>query len=501
MRTLAPRASFLPDKRQWLIVLLVVVALFFAALSGAAAAQGSKLLLLPFAALIGMFLFVIVPVQLSLWALLFVCFLVVGPLIYFLKFELARWFPPIFAIALFVPLLFNVLWKTDRQFSGTPPFIFVFIVFLLSLAFSTALTDPTFGELMTNWRNYIAYWSVMLLLMSGMIAERQLSGMWRFLLLAAVVQLPVVMYQRFFVATRSTWDSSWDAIVGTFPGNEEGGGASGAMALFLLAALIVAIALWRQKKLNSMVLLVVAGAVVGSIALAEVKAVVMMIPLALGLLYFKDIVRKPARTLLTVILGIGVMQMVFVGYNAVYYEDSRLSAIVSPEKPMSAMESVQNQLDPYKYSRAGLELSRAGLIQDWWGRNVEKGDFQHAVFGYGMGATQYSRLGSGELVFKLPYFNASMTGTSMLLWESGLLGHLLFVVGMLVAARMAGRLSAKPEIPAEHQALLRASMVIIVLLAVALPYKGVIFETPPTQFLFMYALGYVAYWWRKTRSS
>jgi hypothetical protein len=499
MRVLASKVSFWPDKQQWLIILLVIATLFFAALSGAVVAMGSKILLLPFAALIGMFLFVMVPVQFSLWALLVVCFLVVGPVMYFLKFELARWFPPIFAISLFVPLLFNVLWKKDRQFSGTPSFIYSFIVFFLVLAFSTMLTDPTFGELVTNWRNYIAFWSVAFLVMSGVIRERQLSSMWRFMLLAAVVQLPVVMYQRFFVATLSAWDSSWDAIVGTFPGNEEGGGTSGAMALFLLSALVVAIALWRQKQLKTPLMLVVAGAVIGSIAMAEVKGVVMMIPLALGLLYFKDLVRKPGSTLLMIILGLGVMQVLFAGYNIMYYGDSRLSAIISPEKPTTPLESIQNQFDPYKHSRGGLELSRAGLVQDWWGRNVEKGDFQHAVFGYGMGATQYSRLGAGELVFKLPYFNASMTGTSTLLWEVGLLGHLLFVVGMLSAARMASRLTGRPEIPVEHQALLKAAMVILVLLAAALPYKGVIFETPPTQFLFMFALGYVAYWWRKTR--
>lgn len=481
------------------IFFLVPAVLLFASLLGAVAALGSKFLLLPFVAAIGMALFVMVPVQLSLWILLVVCFLVVGPVMYFLKFELARWFPPIFAVSLFVPLLFNVVWKKDRQLSGTPSFIYVFIAFLLTLAFSTALTEPKFGELVTNWRNYFAFWSVMLLVMSGVIQERQLSGMWRFLLLAAVVQLPVVMYQRFYVAARSTWDSSWDAIVGTFPGNEEASGASGAMALFLLSALIVAIALWRQKQLKFTTLLVVAGAVIGSIALAEVKGVVMMIPLALGLLYFKDLVRKPGQTLLMIILGLGAVQLVFVGYNAMYYGDARLSSIISPEKPTTPLESIENQLDPYKHSRGGLELSRAGLIQDWWGRNVEKGDFQHAVFGYGMGATQYSRLGLGELINKLPYFNASMTGTSTLLWESGLLGHLLFVIGILIAARMASRLSNNPDIPVEHRALLNAAMVILVLLGVALPYKGVIFETPPTQFLFMYALGYVAYWWRKTR--
>ena len=499
MRALASKASFWPDKKQWLIILLVIAALFFAALSGAAAALGSKILMLPFAALIGMFLFVMVPVQFSLWALLVICFLVVGPVMYFLKFELARWFPPIFAVSLFVPLLFNVLWNKDRNLSGTPPFLYFFGVFLLTLAFSTAITDPILGELMTNWRNYIAYWPVVLLVMSGVIRERQLSAMWRFLLLAAVVQLPVVMYQRFFIATKSSWSSSWDAIVGTFPGNEEASGASGAMALFLLSALIIAIALWRQKRLKTPILLVVAGAAIGSIALAEVKGVVLMVPLALGLLYFKDMVRKPARTLLMIILGLGVTQMIFVGYNAMYYDDSRLSAIVSPEKPTSPLEAIQNQLDPYKNSRRGVELSRAGLIQDWWSRNVEKGDFQHAVFGYGMGATQYSRIGAGELVFKLPYFNASMTGTSTLLWETGLLGHLLFVAGMLTAARMASKLSSRPEIPDEHQALLKAATVILVLLAIALPYKGVIFDTPPTQFLFMYALGYVAYWWRKAK--
>ena len=480
--------------------LLFPLVLLFAILLGGVAGLGNVYLLLPFAALIGMLLFVMVPVQVSFWVLLVACFLVVGPVMYFLKFELARWFPPLFAVALYVPLLFGALWKKDPQHTGMPPFAYAFLAFLLTLVFSTLISEPKLGELLTNWRNYFAFWSVMLLVMSGVIGQQQLSGMWRFLLVAAVVQLPVVAYQRFFVATKTTWASSWDAVVGTFPGNEEASGASGAMALFLLSALVIAIALWRQKKLKPVVLLLVAAAAIGSIALAEAKAVVLMIPLALGMLYYKDIVRKPGRTLLMLILGLGVMQLLFMGYSAMNYENSQVT-IVSPDKPTSPLEAIQNQFDPYKYSQGGRELSRAGLLQDWWTRNVEKGGVEHALLGYGMGATQYSRLGSGELVFKLPYYNASMTGTSTLLWESGLLGHLFFVLGMLVAARIASRLSARPDIPAEHQAYLKAASVILVLLALALPYKGVIFETPPTQFLFMYALGYVGYWWRQTRQT
>jgi hypothetical protein len=499
MRALASKASFWPDKQQWLIILLVIATLFFAALSGAVVALGSKILLFPIFFLIGAAIFAITPAHLSLWGLALVCLLVEGPVIYFLKFEFFRWFPPIFAIAMALPLLLHIMHRKPgvRTLQGYPPFTIWLILFLITLTFSTLISAPKFAELTTAWRDYLAFWPVMLLLFMGVLAEKQMLNMWRFILVVAVIQFPVSLYQHFIVAKQSAWGTSWDAVVGTFPGNAEGGGASAAMATFVLIAVIAAVALWQRGKMRTWLVATIGIVGVGTMLFAEVKAAVLMIPLGMAILYSREILRRPMQTLVMVVAGIVAMLAIFYAYNEMYYgyDQTKVTALHRPSSPVEAM---MNQLDPERVNSMGNELSRAGLIDEWWTENVVSGDFTHSVFGYGIGATNISRLGLGEMVMQFRHYVDGIS-TSFLLWETGLLGHGLFVLMLVSAAHSAYRLCQTQNVPPEHQALLHAAAVAILILILTLPYKNFLFKTPPSQFLMVFILGYIGYWYRRVQ--
>jgi hypothetical protein len=476
---------------------LVVFGFFAALVIGFVAGTGSTLLMLAIGAMVAVMTVLFLPPTLMLWMLCVVTFLVTGPAMYFLKFESARWFPPLIAASMLLTLAFAGK-ENKRGSSGVPAYLVVFSIFLISLIFSTIISDPNMGEMLTGWRNYFAYWPVMLVVMYGLIGRAQLSKVWWFLIGMVFIQLPFVVYQHYFAATKSLWSTSWDAVVGSFPGNEEASGASGAMGLFVLCGLVVAISLWKKKLLNTWLLVLLSLVVAATIALAEVKAVVLMAPVAVGLIYYRELISRPIRSLFMVIISVGLSVLLIFAYSALYYDDINTHGGFYGG-PMSPVEAIENQFDPYSTSLQGHELSRTGLLQDWWGRNVLVGDVQHSLFGHGINATRSSRLGLGELINKLPYGNASMTGTSVLLWEAGIFGHVIFVLGALMAAYASSKLSRLSHIPAEHQALLSASAIVLLLLTLALPYKGAILETPPTQFLFAFVLGYVGYWWRSSK--
>jgi hypothetical protein len=488
-----------PDKGVWLTVSLVILVLAFAVLSGAVVGLGSKLLLFPVFFIVGAVAFAVMPVRLSIWGLALVCLLVEGPVIYFLKFEFFRWFPPIFSIALALPLLLLVMHRRAGGVTlrGTPPFVAWLILFVGTVTFSTAISEPSLGELLTAWRDYIAFWPVMLLLFMGVLSEEQLRNVWRFLLIVAILQLPVTLYQHFFVASRSAWSSNWDAVVGTFPGNAEGGGASAAMAIFVLIAVLAAVALWQRGRMRTWLAVAISLAGATTMLFAEVKAAALLIPVGIAVLYAREIARRPMQALLMLVAGTLTVFVIFTTYNQMYYGYDPTKA-AAQHRPESPFEAIGNQLDPERTSSQGHELSRAGLLDEWWGHNVRAGDFHHALLGYGAGATNISRLGIGEAIARFRHYIDNIS-SSFLLWETGLLGHALFVLLLASTARQGFRLSRVGGVPVEHQALLHAAAVGVLILLLTLPYKNFVFKTPPSQFLMVFMLGYIGYWYRRVQ--
>lgn len=495
---MASRLSHRPANLGILLFLLPAV-LLFAMLLGAVTALGSVFLLMPLLVIAGFVAFAITPAKLSLWALAILCLLVEGPVIYFLKFEFFRWVPPALAAALALPLLLHVVQgkRGEVRLSGAPPFTLWLALFLITLAFSTVISEPNFGELTTAWRDYLAFWPAMLLLFAGVLPERQLLRMWHFILLVALIQFPVSLYQHFFVAAVSSRSSNWDAVVGTFPGSSEGGGASAAMAIFVLVAVLAAAALWQRGRMRTWQVAVIGLAGAGTMLFAEVKAAVLLIPVGIAVLYAREIARRPMQSLLMLIAGGLAVFVIFTAYTQMYYgyDPATINAQHRPESPL---EAIGNQFDPERTSSQGHELSRAGLLDEWWERNVQDGDFHHSLLGYGAGATNVSRLGLGEAIVQFRHFIDNIS-SSLLLWETGLLGHGLFVLLLLGAARLGFRLSRASGVPVEHQALLHAAAVALLLLLLTLPYKNFLFKTPPSQFLMVFMLGYVGYWFRRVQ--
>lgn len=502
MRTLTRPRLALPDKKQLSIAALVIMLLLFAALSGAVVALGSKLLLVPIFFVIGLLAFTLTPARYSMWALALVCMVFEGVAIYFLEIELMRWFPPIFALAMALPLVLMAMQhrRDADALQGTPPFVIWLALFLISLLFSTLISAPVFfAEILTSWRDYLAYWPVMLLLFIGVLHAPQLQAMWVLLLLISLLQFPVALYQHFFVASQSLRSASWDAVVGTFPGSAEGGGASAAMATFVLIAIITAVALWQRGQLRTWFALLIGVCGLGTMLLAEVKAAVLMVPVGIAILYWRHILRQPLQMIVMLVAAIAAVMVIFTAYTQMYYGYDP-DAALAKYKPESPVEAVMNQLDPGRYGRSGSDLSRAALLKDWWDRNPAKGDIAHALFGYGAGATQVSRLGLGELMGQFRYYLDRLS-SSLLLWEGGLLAHGFFLLMLYSAARTATRLSTAGIVPVAHQALLRASSVALFILILTLPYKNFIFKTPPSQFLLVFLLGFIGYWYRRNQAA
>ncbi|MCB1935418.1 MAG: hypothetical protein KDF59_05705 [Nitrosomonas sp.] len=472
-------------------VALLIGALLLSVLSGLFAALGNVILLIPLLALFGVFFVLAAPVAWTVWIIFLAAFLITGPSAYFIRFSQLQWLTVFVSAALLLPVILYLLRiQIGAQSSQFLNHFFWPGVFLLLVAFSTIINDPQFGDIVNGSRHYFLMWPLMLVFMLGLIRQDTQVQLWKALMIVAVLQLPMALYQYFFVALKSMRSSPWDAVIGTFPGNIEGGGESAGMAFMLLIAMLTAIALWREGKLSGVWMSLVVLAGLGTLVLAEVKAVVMLLPIAIGLYYRRELMKKPIESVLVVIGTLLLAGAIFVAYEKIHYGNMPTYTF-NTNQAFSTYDRVMNALSPETEAFGGDELGRVTHIVNWW--EINRGDLQYSLFGYGMGATYASRFGVGELASRFPY-TLSGSSTIILLWEVGILGHLAFLIILLYGARTSGRAAKNEAIPEIHRVFLRVSAVGLLLLAITLPYRSFHLYANPIQFLMMFMLGQAAYW-------
>ena len=475
-----------PSLRVLSIVLMLIGILCISVLSGVVAAFGNLYILIILLVLYGFFFILAAPTAWTVWLIFFVTFLITGPISYFLKLTQFQWLSSLMSVALLLSVLLYLLrGKTNIASIAIASDFFWPAIFLLLVTFSTVIDQPQFADFVNASRHYFLMWPLMLVFMLGLVRQEMVVQLWKALMIVAILQLPMALYQYFFVSQKSTRLSPWDAVIGTFHGNIEGGGESAGMGIMLLIAMLTAIALWRGGKLNGTwaALVVVTG--LGTMALAEIKGVVLLLPVVIGLYYRREFLRRPLESIIVLI----VLFLLVIGLLTVYEKLHYKNTV----KQTSTYDRMMMQFDPELRSSSGNELGRVSNLSGWQDINIKNGDLQHSLFGYGMGATFASRIGVGELVYRFP-FQPNTSSTTILLWETGIMGHLAFIAILLFGARTSERAAKYKSVPEIHRILLRVGTVGLLLLAVTLHYRNFHIYSNPIQFLMMLMLGQGAYW-------
>ncbi|SFD95236.1 hypothetical protein [Nitrosomonas sp. Nm166] len=483
-----------------LTILVSVSALFLAVLSGILAAFGNLYFLLALLALYGIFFILITPVAWIIWIIFCATFLISGPSAYFFRFTQLQWLTVLVGAALLLSVVLHLLRNKTSILSVRISSDLVWpVIFIVLIFFSTIIDQPQFADFVNASRHYLFMWPLMLVFMFGLVSPETMMRLWKALLIVAVLQLPMAIYQYFFVAAKNARYSPWDAVIGTFHGNIEGGGDSAAMAVMLLIAMLIAIALWREGKLHVgwMALVVVAG--LCTLSLAEVKAAVMLLPVVFGLYYRRELVQRPIESVVVIIGALLLVGSIFTAYEKLHYDNISMHTFKS-DQVVSTYDRVLRALSPDAETGRGIELGRVNHMNLWWEFNIESGDVHHSLFGYGMGATDASKIGVGELAQRFPY-PLQKSSTLVLLWEAGIVGHLAFLLILLQGARTSGRIAKNETIPEIHRIFLRVGETGLLLLAITLLYKNFHFYSIPIQFLMMLLLGQAGYWLRYVKAN
>lgn len=418
-----------------------------------------------------------VSLQHSFWALLVVTFLLTGPVQYFGGIGRIFWLPYLVGAILLVRATASGMFASRSGRTGqfrNASLELPLILFIAILVASTLANRSPVLQVLFSAKEYFFLWGAWFLIAGGVIAVRSVDRIWAWMPWFLLLQLPVIVYQRFFITSTRKGGSPWDAVVGLFGGNPEGGGASGAMAMITVITVAMAIIHWRQGQMPGWKIAMTATLGLATLMLSEVKFAIVLIPVVVALIYGRELLSRPLRSL--AMLSIAVFASLAIGYA--YLSQYASSLGVSRHSIERYVETaVRRNADSDIFDPFTREMGRIAALKFWW-KEQSLDDPLHLAIGNGIGA---SRLGlvQGE-VAKRYIFVIERSSVAILLWEAGILG-LLAVIAALSAAIVAAFRLARRASAAAESAILQTMGVGLAVVLLSLPYGPDFIRVPQFQ--------------------
>lgn len=469
-----------------LTLLVVVVSLLLAlvALSAnpIAVALGAAMLLAPI---------LIARPTLGIWAILLSSMLVAGTLPIWTEGSATK---VVWAISMLsFLLLFVVLVRalvTPGFTRGTPAFVWIALALMVFAVFTTLLQWSTAYEALSGIKRYFQAFGLLFALAWLPLEAGDFRRWRRFFVFVAAIQLPWAIYERIrLVPIREGFKGLYpglvpiDVVSGTFGANMTQGGASGAMAAFLILMLAFLLARWREGLLHGTRMLMLGLLVTIPVFLGETKIAVVLLPLTFALLYRRELLRRPHLAVLGLCVGAALTIGTVYAYLAIM--DYR-----------SLAEYFVNTL-AYNFQdrgHGGFALNRTTALHFWWVQQ-SWADPLGAVLGNGLGSAH--DLTGGHIARRHIGYGVGITAASSLLWDLGAVGFSLALALPLSAWYCASRLvrHARDAMVRADAAAIEVAMLIFV---VFLFYRTDAIQTLTFQIVFACLFGYLAWLHRHT---
>lgn len=491
MRTFALRLQGRAPPPVGLIALVLFLVLF-AVFSGAAMALVGTLAVFVFGGIVIGAVALIVPLHWMVVGLFVMSFIVTGQITYFGGISKANWIPFLTGLVLLVRYPIDMMQRTGARISAVEQTQWQVQAMKLCIGFffatlfaSTLINASPLIQVLVISKEYVFLWGLYLVLAAGLVRPEFVERVWAWLPWLLPLQLPLVLYQRFVVMSRWHAFASWDAIVGAFGGNPEGGGASGAMGFFCLIGIFIAIYRYRASLLprSHMLLIVLSGIL--AIGLAEVKFMILLLPFCFVIAFSRDILRNPVKGFLMVALGFTLAFGIFLAYKAQF-----ANKVTTSTKEQYFESMFYGQTETSFVSVRSRTQGRLAAIVFWFKHNPVKEPVSLLV-GHGMGSSRVTMTFTGEA--QAAHFERLDRSTlPILLWETGLLGTIAYL-GILGSAYLAARRqSLDSQRSAQGRATSQSMAIAIVILVASLPYNTDLLGAHQLQLLFLLCVGYAA---------
>lgn len=425
--------------------------------------------------------------HLSLKILIWLTYVVCGSVLYLTGNDKVIWLPYIVGLIFYLRLIGQML--SSHQVRAPAGIILSILLFILYVIANSVFNFTAIPQVFVGYKAYIMFWSVALVIGLSSIHSDKLFGIWKIFITIASLQLIVCILQVVIVIPIRGGSNPWDAIVGTFGGNPFSGGNSGGMAIFLVFVFSLILSLFKRQLISKKKALRYISFCLIPILFAEVKVVVLLLPIVVVWIYSSDIFKKAGQALsvftLTAVLSIGILAT----YQSMHYSNSidrNLSETID-----YAFSGVTDH-EKFYDTKTG-QLGRITAIA-FWANQIKYEPIEKLLFGYGIAM---SRSKSSVFTSYLSSrFGVALDNSSLvvMLWELGIVGVSLLLIVLISTLKLALKLRKNKSIPLVHRAFIESSGAGILLSIATLAYNKNLIDTPMGQLLLMWCIGNCIYW-------
>lgn len=316
------------------------------------------------------------------------------------------WIPELFSM--FLSIYIPAVMAVNKEWRLPTKYTIILLIYILHIAMGFLVNSVAIGPMIAGTRQFCRFIPIFILPAVIYFDEKDITNLLKYLLILALIQFPVTIWQRFFVYAHNP---SGDPIGGTLGAN-----TSGVLSIFLLMVLSFMTTFYLKKGLTLRYFVTFSILLFIPITLNETKVSLPLLPLAflLPVLFLKKNITKAPFRILNLFLILSVTLFLFI---TIYNSFSNRNII--------QFYSQEDQVGSYSDARIVPILTALD--------KVFHDGLKTTIYGYGAGnvSVSYSKNLESKLLTKLSAYNTDNVSITKMLWETGYLGTLIFF--MLIA--------------------------------------------------------------------
>ena len=391
--------------------------------------------------------------------------------------RIITWVPEVLSILITIIVIIRVAFY--KTVALNKKYVLFFSAFVLHVIIGIIVNQVPAGAIIAGLRMYFKYVPLFFLPIVFDFSDQQIKKQLKFLLLLAVLQCPLAIFQR-LVQFRDL--RTGDVIAGTFA-------AAPILSICMISVIAVLLSFFLNEEIKPKFFLMILVVLFIPTAINETKATMILLPIALII----PVLFAPPRyksKLKLMVTAWTLIAMFLVGFNFMY---SQFYTKRSDVFEFYTSDQVKTYLyfgieaDKVIGARKG-EVGRIDAIIYAITENSD--DFFRLVWGVGIGnaAASFSKFLAGDYLEEYTRLGGKKNALSHMLWEIGMLGVILvFLLFYLIFfdAKVVRNTAGTSG------TLALGWIGVLAVLAMSIPYQNII-TMNVIGYLFCYISGYVA---------
>ncbi len=311
-------------------------------------------------------------------------------------------------------------------------YLVIFVLFFASTAVGAVVNSVQPGAVLSGIRNTYMYMPFFLLPLVWRFSDEQFNQQLKLIILCAVVQIPVVVWQYMFGYSRGTMDH----VVGTLM-------VGSYLSIFLVCCMSIAWGYYLRGQLSLRRFLFLCLIFLAPTTVNETKGTLLLIPMGFLIPALVLSVHRRNFTMLAMTMIIVVaMATLFMLLFSVFLSDMKNTNLMSFFLDGSFIDYLYSGLDENAPRDYGVLVDVGRIDAIMYAIKYITKDVVHFFFGYGVGnvSESASSLIAGDFD-KYAHMAPQMTTLSYMLWEYGAFGVGLVLVGIWMIMKDSFRLA------------------------------------------------------------